>query len=207
MSITDPTRTYANQLQDAYDFFNEKLFGNKLPRALITFTRRKNVFGHFGTKRWAADENTIADEIAMNPEYFRVRPIEDVLSTLVHEMTHQEQYHFGNPSRSGYHNKEWGRLMREVGLIPSSTGEPGGKATGQKVSHYIDEGGPFDVSVRELVDTGYEITWASPMRDPNEAKPANGYVRYVCLGCNTKVRGKRGLTIVCGDCDSPFEDC
>ena len=60
------------------------------------------------------------------------RTNEQTLSTLVHEMTHLQQQHFGKPSRSGYHNKEWGLLMRAVGLIPSSTGEPGGKETGQR---------------------------------------------------------------------------
>jgi hypothetical protein len=33
--------------------------------------------------------------------------------------------------------------MERVGLMPSSTGEPGGKRTGQKVSHYILADGPF----------------------------------------------------------------
>jgi hypothetical protein len=31
--------------------------------------------------------------------------------------------------------------MREIGLQPSSTGEPGGMETGQTVSHYILPGG------------------------------------------------------------------
>jgi hypothetical protein len=29
------------------------------------------------------------------------------LSTLVHEMAHLQQNHFGKSSRTGYHNKEW----------------------------------------------------------------------------------------------------
>jgi hypothetical protein len=58
-------------------------------------------------------------------------------------MVHQEQDHFGKPSRNGYHNKGWGLLMERVGLMPSSTGKPGGKRTGQKVSHYILADGPF----------------------------------------------------------------
>ena len=31
-------------------------------------------------------------------------------------------------------------MMRAVGLIPSHTGEPGGREVGQKVSHYIEKG-------------------------------------------------------------------
>ena len=200
----DPTRTYASELQRAFDFFNEKLFGNRLPRALITYTKRKNVFGHFGAVRWQDTEENFADEIALNPEKFRSRPVEEVLSTLVHEMTHQEQFHFGKPSRNGYHNKAWGVLMRRVGLIPSSTGEPGGKETGQKVSHYIDEGGPFDLAVRELVSEGYKLTWASPP-PPLAAQSKSGYVPYLCMGCGARVRGKRGLFIGCRECNMEMD--
>jgi hypothetical protein len=77
-------------------------------------------------------------------DYFRERSNEQSLSTLVHEMTHLDQRHFGKPSRAGYHNKEWAKLMRDVGLIPSDTGAPGDKEVGQRVSHYIEAGGRFE---------------------------------------------------------------
>ena len=35
--------------------------------------------------------------------------------------------------------------MGEIGLIPSSTGAPGGKPTGEAVSHYIQPGGRFQL--------------------------------------------------------------
>jgi len=57
-------------------------------------------------------------------------------------MCHLEQHHFGKPS-GAYHNKEWAKMMHAVGLMPSNTGKPGGKQTGQTVSHYIVTGGPF----------------------------------------------------------------
>jgi hypothetical protein len=50
-----------------------------------------------------------------------------VLSTLVHEQAHLWQHHFGKPGRGRYHNREWAAKMVEIGLIPSATGEPGGK--------------------------------------------------------------------------------
>ena len=41
--------------------------------------------------------------------------------------------------------------MVEVGLIPSDTGEPGGKPTGQKkMSHYIDPTGKFIQAVHRM---------------------------------------------------------
>lgn len=58
-------------------------------------------------------------------------------------MCHQWQYHHGKQSRAGYHNKEWGDRMEKIGLIPSDTGEPGGKKTGQTMADYPAQGGIF----------------------------------------------------------------
>jgi hypothetical protein len=43
----------------------------------------------------------------------------------------------GIPPRRSYHDRQWAATMKEIGLRPSTTGEPGGKETGQSVTHYI----------------------------------------------------------------------
>ena len=40
--------------------------------------------------------------------------------------------------------------MKEIGLQPSTTGEPGGKETGQSVTHYILPGGPYATAYAKL---------------------------------------------------------
>ena len=198
----DPTREALGELQAAFDHFNARLFGNRLPRALITYTRRARCYGHFGSRHWERKDGARADEIAMNPGYFRDRPSEEVLSTLVHEMVHLEQHHFGAPSRPGYHNREWAALMRRAGLVPSDTGEPGGRATGQRMSHYIAPGGPFEAAARALVGNGHELSWARGALQA--ARPAGGRrsrartatktkTAYTCPGCGIKVWGKPSL--------------
>jgi predicted SprT family Zn-dependent metalloprotease len=96
----------------------------------------------------------------MNPKRFKHRSTQDVLATFVHEMTHLEQTAFGKPTRTGYHNRAWGALMKRVGLYPSSTGEPSGKETGQRVHHYIIAGGPFSIACAALLKTGLTIEYA-----------------------------------------------
>ena len=54
-----------------------------------------------------------------------------------------EQAYFGNPGDNGFHNAEWGRMMKRVGLHPSSTGKPSGQQTGTRTSHYVIPGGAF----------------------------------------------------------------
>ena len=36
--------------------------------------------------------------------------------------------------------------MQEIGLMPSNTGQPGGGKTGQQMTHYVIEDGPFALS-------------------------------------------------------------
>src|SRR3954464_9396682 len=107
--------------------------------------RHKGAYGYFSGERFAKTTNPeeFADEIALNPVHFATRKPIEVLSTLAHEMVHLWQHHTGKPPRKGYHDKEWATKMREIGLIPTDTGEVGGKETGQKMTHVINENGRF----------------------------------------------------------------
>jgi hypothetical protein len=146
--------------------------------------RSKKAYGYFAGGRFcAADGTGITDEIALNPSHFRERTTEQSLSTLVHEMTHLEQHHFGKPSRSGYHNKEWALLMRAVGLVASDTGAPGGREVGQQVSHYIEEGGAFARACAELVAQGFDPLYVELWTEGGEAtrrKKAVSKTKYTC---------------------------
>ena len=123
----------------------------------------------------------------------------DILSTLVHEMCHLQQQQLGTPPKNAYHNKEWGSLMRAVGLYPSSTGEPGGKRTGIRVSHYIIQDGPFVGAADELLDSGFDLPY---YRLPNPTKEIKKAPVFVCDKCEQKARGKKDLQVTCTHCDT-----
>ncbi len=163
-----PTEEAYAELQQAYDFYNAALFDGALPACLITFQRQKKTMGFFSSKRFGRRDGSMSDEIAMNPEYFAVVPMIDVLQTLAHEMTHQWQAHFGKPSRACYHNAEWADKMEGIGLMPSSTGRPGGKRVGQLMSDYVIAEGEFARATAALLDTGFLISWLDryPARMP-----------------------------------------
>jgi hypothetical protein len=205
--MIDPTRTTYQGLTEAYDFFNARLFGGKLPRCLITMQRQKGAFGYFAGKRFGTKDGAeVTDEIALNPAHFRSRTTEESLSTLAHEMCHLEQDHFGKPGRTSYHNREWAGMMKAIGLIPSATGLPGGKETGQKVSHYIAPGGPFDVACTELVKTGFAVRYVELWSDPEKRKKkAASKTKYTCPDCGLNAWGKPEIHLVCGDCETRME--
>lgn len=154
-----PTHETYRELQHAYDHFNERLFDGQLPSCLITLQREKRTFGYFSAARFVSDDGSTTDEIAMNPSYFAAMPIIETMQTLVHEMTHLWQRHFGKPGRGRYHNEEWARKMESIGLMPSSTGQPGGARTGDCMADYAIEGGRFLVACQELLTAKFKLSW------------------------------------------------
>ena len=209
MRAPNPTTKTYTSLNDAFAFFNRKLFAGRLPACLITMQRSKTAYGYFAGGRFGSkDGKEITDEIALNPSHFRERSTEQSLSTLVHEMAHLEQHHFGKPSRSGYHNKEWAGMMKAVGLVPSDTAAPGGREVGQKVSHYIETGGRFERACAELVGKGFDPLYIERWSEGGEKtrkKKAASKTRYTCPECATNAWAKPGVHLVCGGCDERME--
>lgn len=193
----------------AYDFFNGRLFAGLLPGCLITMQRKKGARGFFHGNRFGSrDQADITDEIALNPATFAVRDDRAILSTLVHEMAHLWQHHFGKPSEFGYHNREWATKMVELGLVPSHTGKSGGRQTGRRVTHYIEADGPFDRACEELLLSGVLIAYVQRGDDERgetvRAKKAASKTRYTCAGCGLNVWGKPDIRVICATCSRPL---
>jgi hypothetical protein len=111
-------------------------------------------------------------------------------------MVHLEQFHFGRPSRNGYHNKEWAALMERVGLMPSDSGAPGGKRTGQRVSHYVLADGAF---ARAFAERKFAVPYYDRSRE-SDINRAKRKVAYTCPSCDDKVWGKPDVQPHCGKC-------
>lgn len=122
----------------------------------VFMSKRKKFFS---PERWVNTSTHRAHELALNPAHFGNHAVIEVFQTLVHEQCHLWQYEHGNPSRGGYHNREWAEHMESIGLIPSSTGQPGGKKTGQRMSDYPAPDGKFLKACESLVDQGFKLPW------------------------------------------------
>lgn len=98
-----PTVQAYKEIQDAFDYFNDALFSGAIPACLITLQRSKRTYGYFSSKRFIKSDGSVAvDEIALNPGYFAVVPLVEIMQTLVHEMVHAWQFHYGKAGRRGY---------------------------------------------------------------------------------------------------------
>lgn len=115
--------------------------------------------GYVSLERWVNNHQEYVHELAINPEYFANYPLVEICKTLCHEMVHIWQAHFGAPGRRGYHNMEWAKKMIEIGLMPSTSGAPGGEMIGEQMMDYILHDGRFKSAFDELVATGFQLKW------------------------------------------------
>src|SRR5271166_1522935 len=213
--MSTPTEKIYGDLNTGYKFFNVRLFDNKLPECLITMQRRNRSYGFFvGDRFEEIDSERRTDEIALNPSHFHERTVEDILGTLVHEMTHVWQHHFGKPSRRGYHNKEWSLAMKKVGLYPSSTGEKGGKEVGQHMSHYILPGDRFQIACAELMKDGVGVLYVEKppvLREKTEKEKKEkeqksaSKTKFTCPECEQHAWAKPDAALICGHCNIVLE--
>ena len=224
-SLAKPTEQAYEELQLAYDWFNQRLFDGVLPPCLITFQRNKRTMGYFSKERFVDQSGKKTDEIALNPEYFAVIPLDELLSTLVHE---------------------WADKMMAVGLCPSDTGQPGGKQTGDQMMDYILENGRFRHECDALIETKFKISWYDRFPAPMPSLKLNGEMKihfvsgdqtmsdtgykepipalsnphleliakqenasnrnkFKCNKCDAQAWGKPSLNLVCGDCCVPMQ--
>lgn len=246
-----PTQEFYSLLEKAYDVFNNRLFEGQLTNCLLTVQREKKTMGYFSRNRWVNTKGDIKHEIALNPSYFARHKVIEIFQTLVHEQCHLWQFEFGNASRPTYHNKEWAEKMESIGLMPTNTGLPGGRKTGQKMGDYAIPGGEFLNVSKELINNGISITWfdritaKTPATQSREGLQSNtktqsmeqstehllysyvselipnkddieepmfqiaakniSKIKYSCRSCSANVWGKPQLSVICGNCNQPFE--
>lgn len=193
-------------IKNAFDYFNTVLFNGELPEVFFNFSRKKNTAGFYAPGRWGERDSDNYDipEISLTPTSLIQTP-KEVYSTLVHEMCHHWQWVFGKPSRNGYHNRQWVEKMEQVGLIPSDTGQPGGKQTGQKMSDYIEEGGRFERAFDEMPKEFILPFVCNEGNAVSQNRPkSRGKTKYSC-SCGKNVWGKPDLSLICGECEERFE--
>lgn len=194
-----PTLEIATAFQAAFDHFNAELFGGELPTCLICVARKRGAAGYFWADvfrdRQAGDAKL--DEIAMNPDHFD-RTLAVIMSTLVHEMAHHWQKHFGKPGKGRYHNAQWVEKMLELGLQPVSAN---GKGTGNSVSHDIVDDGPFEKSFNRMTDV--RLDWGSLKQKRTKAKQTRK--KLVCPDCGQSIWGTAKNEIKCATCDIEME--
>ena len=136
---TSPTMTkkLAVFFENTFNYYNSALFQGILPECYIEFSPKVGIYGTFLPNQWVDSKQKYIHEIILNPEILSLKSIE-FHAIIVRNMVFLWQYMFGKPSRPNYLNKEAAQILENFGIIPSSTGAPGGKKTGQSILQYIN---------------------------------------------------------------------
>jgi len=193
-------------LQEIYDYFNFSFFDNKLPEIVFTIDyRKKQTLGYFHFKKLKQGDKYISI-ISLNPDDFDRDNI-NIISTIVHEMCHAWRAYVPEkkPSSNGYHDRLWSTKMQSIGLIPSSTGEEGGKKTGSKMTHYIEKNGLFEQKTNEFISAHDNIFLFSGIAQLKQKTAENrNKIKYKC-SCGEKLYSQPGLEATCKKCNSDFK--
>lgn len=192
-----PTVDQAAAYQAAYTHFNNTLFGGDLPEVLLNFSELSKSLGFYCAASWVDGSGGKIAEISISRKNMN-RPLKDIMGTLVHEMTHHQQQVSGKPSRTGYHNKPWGKLMMAVGLKPDN-GNGGG--TGQNVSHKIIVGGKFDKAWEAMPETA-KLPWMCLAGAVGAKKPIKRATRqkFQCPICFESAMARPTAKFTCTPC-------
>lgn len=212
-NFPEPTKEQFDAYQKMFNYFNQKLFDDSLPQCLLNFSRLRGAIAFFAPAQWEKQEGKVAHEISLNPVYLWRGDNVETASALVHEMVHLWQAEYGSPGRRGYHNKEWATKMEKIGLIPSLTGRPGGRKTGERVRDYIEVGGLFDKVFKQIPKECFlpwkntsNFTWKANRgrKSPVDPRCNKNKIKYSCPICEVNVWGKPHLQIICKECHIDF---
>jgi hypothetical protein len=75
------------------------------------------------------------------------------------------------------------------------------------MSHYIMEGGPFDLAAETLLQTGFCLNWQSAgvMAQAGKGAKERSKTKYSCPSCGQNAWAKPDSVLVCGECMDPME--
>jgi hypothetical protein len=175
-----------------FERFNERFFDGKLPPAAISFRRtRVNTLGHYVVDR---NEFGLRWNINLNSAQLK-RPLAEILKTLLHEMIHQWQELFGKDSKGNYHNVEYQKKSRELGIPVNAQGLTLGYY--DPFVSFLREHG-VEAEIRPLVDKE-----GNPVCPPIPV-PGKSKLKLWSCGC-TRVRvAVKDFRAKCLKCENEF---
>lgn len=182
-----------------YDFINENLFGVELVKPVITVQvdSRNKAYGWWSVNKvWHENKDDEGvHELNMCAQYLN-RPIEEIASTMIHEMCHQFASVHGlqDCSRSGvYHNKLFKQIAENHGLNVVKVDKIGWSQTS-----LTTETAELIKQFANANDTS--VIYRSPLSTGTVVKSSSTR-KYVCPCCHTSVRATKQVNIMCADCD------
>lgn len=188
------------ELKNIYDNLNRDYYEDKLPEVVITIqsSPKGKAYGWYAKDRWGieTDKEKAFDEINISAEYLS-RPIENIVSTLQHEMVHLycAMNDIKDTSNNNvYHNKKFKEEAEQRGLSIEKAQTIGYSVTTptEEFIEYIK-----DLSISE---DAFKFFRKMPLGKEKTKKTAKKTTKYTCPCCEVSVRGEPDLEIECRKC-------
>ena len=204
----------AGYLNKIFDLLNETFFENKLSRPTITIQSTPRAYGHFSLR-----EDTWVSKLGGTHEInigagTLSRPIEEVVSTLLHEMVHYYNYERGvqDCSRGNtYHNRKFREEAERRGLIVEHSDKYGWSHTSPSdlLLDFVLENDLSDILINRNEFSGFQMggtgTHSGTSITPTAKKSSSR--KYICPCCGTSIRATKKVNIGCLDCGVPMIEC
>lgn len=205
------TSRLAGQLEKLFRMLNEDMFGGQLEQPIITIQSTPRAYGHYSVSPiWTVNGEELRHEINIGAGSLANRPIEEVVSTLLHEMVHYYDdcvLHVVDCSNGGhYHNAKFKATAESVGLIVTKSDKYGWAHTAPSDSliEWILDHDIEEIRINRNESTGIRITGGNNAANggvsvtTTTTKPHN--YRYECPCCHAVARSGKPLRLICADC-------
>ena len=204
----------AGYLNKIFDLLNEEFFENELSRPTITIQSTPRAYGHFSLR-----EDTWVSKLGGTHEInigagTLSRPIEEVVSTLLHEMVHYYNYERGvqDCSRGNtYHNRKFREEAERRGLNVEHSDKYGWSHTSPSdlLLDFVLENDLSDILINRNEFSGFQMggtgTHSGTPITPTAKKSSSR--KYNCPCCGTSIRATKKVNIGCLDCGVPMIEC
>ena len=204
----------AGYLNKVFDILNEEFFESELSRPTITIQSTPKAYGHFSLR-----EDTWVSKLGGTHEInigagTLSRPIEEVVSTLLHEMVHYYNYERGvqDCSRGNtYHNRKFREEAERRGLIVEHSDKYGWSHTSPSdlLLDFVLENDLSDILINRNEFSGFQMggtgTRSGTPITPTAKKSSSR--KYICPCCGTSIRATKKVNIGCLDCGVPMIEC
>lgn len=204
----------AGYLNKIFDLLNEEFFENELSRPTITIQSTPRAYGHFSLR-----EDTWVSKLGGTHEInigagTLSRPIEGVVSTLLHEMVHYYNYERGvqDCSRGNtYHNRKFREEAERRGLNVEHSDKYGWSYTSPSdlLLDFVLENDLSDILINRNEFSGFQMggtgTHSGTPITPTAKKSSSR--KYICPCCGTSIRATKKVNIGCLDCGVPMIEC
>lgn len=207
-------RRAVQYMHKLYNLINNEYFGNELEEIALTIQESSRTYGHISvSETWFTTNGKGLKELNISANYL-TRPIENLITTLIHECSHLYNLQHGIKDTSNgnvYHNKRFKKTAEEMGHIIIEKHDK----YGWTISNPSEE--TIDFCIRnglEDIQIGRQNTYSfggfsgtsngdtTPTR-PRTTKPTSTR-KYICPKCNNSFRATKDINVICEDCNEKF---